>query len=58
MQHVLGLLLTWINFYPSMEKLFNVYEVWDEITQPLPYVKGAAVKGYGYVITYPRRVSN
>ena len=60
------LLLTWINFIPSMDKWFHLFffKVWDEITYPFPNFNSCTVEVWewisnfkphftGHVITYP-----
>ena len=42
--HTGSLLLTWVNFNPSMDKLYIQYIVWVEITYPFLYFNGATVE--------------
>ena len=38
------ILLTWINFNPSMDKLSHAQYVWDEITYPFLIFNGCTVE--------------
>ena len=42
--HSLPLLLTWVNFNPSMDKYLHQYNMWDEITDPFPNFNGTTVE--------------
>ena len=50
------LLLTWINFNPSMDKCipmkFLFFEVWDVITYPFPNFNGATVEVWEWIINF------
>ena len=45
-----GILLTWINFNPSMDTYYIHYKMWQEITYPFPNFNGCNVEVWEWII--------